>query len=796
MLVSWLIFPVVLLAVAAGCGLAVARAGGSGLPRPLVLPVGFAAMVVVASAATASGATAALATPLVVVLAVAGFALAPDRRAFLPDRWAGAAAAGVYAAFAAPVVLSGSATFTGYIQLDDIATWLALTDQVMERGRDVGVLQPSTFEATISSYLPPGYPVGAFLPLGLGGKLTLGRDIAWLFAPTLALTAALLALTITNLVAPLLTRGWARCVVALVAAQPALLFAYAEWGAMKELVAAQLVALVAALAPTLGGPARGVLPLAVAIAALVAALSLGGGVWVVPVVLVALLASAARPRALLRSVGALALAVAALSVPSLLLAETFLVPQIATGSVLTVATELGNLRGPLGLDRVLGIWPAGDFRVEPDARTLTFALLVGLLAAAVAGVGVAVERRAGGLLGYVAGGLAGAAVLVSRGSPWVDGKAMATASPMVLTLGLAFLAWVATESRWCRGLARPAALAGLAALALGVAWSNVLGYSSAYVAPRAQLSELEAAGAELAGEGPTLMTEYEPYGARHFLRDADAESASELRRRVIPLRDGSQLPKSASADVGAFDPTALREYRSLVLRTSPLASRPPSAYVRTRAGASYDLWQRPATAPRPIVADLPLGGDAQPGAVPDCAAVRGLAAQAGPGGRLVTVARGAPLVIALGEARLSGAVTRDAADPRVVVPTDDGGVEATVGVPAGGDYAVWLGGSTRGTTSVRIDGREAGSISGRLNNRGGMMRFGVLRLAAGTHRVTLRYGDGGLAPGRRGQASLPLTLGPLVMAPREPALEPFSVAADRATTLCGRRLDWIEAHAR
>ncbi len=68
-----------------------------------------------------------------------------------------------------------------------------------------------------------------------------------------------------------------------------------------------------------------------------------------------------------------------------------------------------------------------------------------------------------------------------------------------------------------------------------------LGYSAVWVAPRAQLAELEQIGKLYAGDGPALMTEYQPYGVRHFLRKLDAEGASELRVRPVPLVDGSSL---------------------------------------------------------------------------------------------------------------------------------------------------------------------------------------------------------------------------------------------------------------
>src|ERR687895_245140 len=74
--------------------------------------------------------------------------------------------------------LSGHATFAGYIRLDDTATWMALTDRVMEHGRSLDGLAPSTYEATLSFNLGDGYPIGTFLPLGNGSQLT-GVDVAW-----------------------------------------------------------------------------------------------------------------------------------------------------------------------------------------------------------------------------------------------------------------------------------------------------------------------------------------------------------------------------------------------------------------------------------------------------------------------------------------------------------------------------------------------------------------------------------------------------------------------------------------
>ena len=88
-------------------------------------------------------------------LAVAGVVLSPPWRRGRVEPWTAAAAAAVFAFYAAPVVLSGAATFTGYVKLDDTATWLALTDRVMEHGRDLTGLAPSSYEAALETPTTP-----------------------------------------------------------------------------------------------------------------------------------------------------------------------------------------------------------------------------------------------------------------------------------------------------------------------------------------------------------------------------------------------------------------------------------------------------------------------------------------------------------------------------------------------------------------------------------------------------------------------------------------------------------------
>src|SRR5207302_1080544 len=176
-------------------------------------------------------------------------ALAP-RRALAVDPWGAAAGLAAYLAYGAPTILSGSATFDGYIKLGDTATYLAMLDRIESHGRDLSGLAPSTYEATLHTSLAYGYPVGSFAPLGVVQRL-LGIDAAWLWQPHLALLGALLALALYSLVGRAVLSRPLRAAVAFVAAQPAILFGYSLWGGIKELATAVLLVVLAACVPPL-----------------------------------------------------------------------------------------------------------------------------------------------------------------------------------------------------------------------------------------------------------------------------------------------------------------------------------------------------------------------------------------------------------------------------------------------------------------------------------------------------------------------------------------------------------------
>jgi hypothetical protein len=203
LLAAWVAFPLLLATLGLAIGRLVESLSGLRLPRTLLAPVGLATAIVLGQPATLSDATAELAVPAILAAAAAGLVLSlPWRRPGL-DAWALGAAVTVFAAYAAPVVLSGEPAFGGYIELDDTASWLALTERALEQGANTAGLAPSTYEATLDFYLGSSYPLGAFIPLG-AGQLLLGLDAAWLYQPYIALLAAMLALSLYSLARPVI----------------------------------------------------------------------------------------------------------------------------------------------------------------------------------------------------------------------------------------------------------------------------------------------------------------------------------------------------------------------------------------------------------------------------------------------------------------------------------------------------------------------------------------------------------------------------------------------------------------
>ena len=801
MFVAWVVFPFLLCALALGCGLVLERIAGTHVPGALLLPLGTSVIVVVAQAAVLFDATAELAVPAVIALSVLGFALTERRRRSRPDVWALAAAVMVFLLFGAPVILSGTDTWAGYLRLDDNAVWFAFVDRLMDHGRSLDGLMPSAYRDILDTYFGSGYPVGAFLPLGVGRELV-GEDVAWLFQPYVAFLAGMLALSLYGIAGRLTDVRWQRALGAVIAAQAAMLFGYALVGGVKEVASAGLLALAVALLPTaLDGRGRlAVLPLAVTTGAAVSVMSYGGLVWLLPVLVAGVVILVLRqdeedPVRRVASFAGLAFVCCLPAVPAML---TFLKDST---DVLTTQGDLGgagvNLLKPINPLQALGIWPVGDFRATPGNEAATYFLIAVLILAALGGIAWAYVRGAIDLLVYVGAAAIGLIVITIPGSPWVDSKAFAIASPAAV-----FAATVGALALFRTGRRFEAALLAVA-LAGGVLWSNVLAYNEVYLAPRDRMGQLEGIGKRIAGQGPTLMVDAELLGAQHFLRDAAPRRPLDLPALFRPDRvsrsrtgDGVQVsvdPKFV-ADPDSYALPQLLRFRTLLLPRSPMASRPPSVYKLIDKTSRYEVWQRPSTRQPEILEHLSLptdvtkaGATEGPAGRARCSDIRRIARRAGPSGVVAAVPRSPVAGIPLSQGDYPAAWGHNTLG---VFPTGSGTVAEEFQVEEPGAFDLWLNGAFRQPVKFSVDGRKVSRVDRELMLTGEYAPLGRVRLSRGTHKLELHYGGSTLYPGAGGAA---LPFGPILISDGTADRPVQYLAPADAKRLCGQSLDWVEA---
>jgi hypothetical protein len=835
MILSWALFPLVLAAVALGWGSLVEWGAGTEQLGVLAIPLGLAAAIVVAAVFTAFSASAPAAAPVVAAGALLGLARAWRRASLAPP--ALVAAVGVLLVFGAPVILSGQATFLGYIRLDDTATWLGFIDQFFAHGRSLASLPSSTYQLLLQTNLTvAGYPSGAFMLVGVGHWVT-GIDAAWIFQPYLAVCASALALCCFELLAPVVESAWLRAFTAFIAAQSALLFGYAAWGGIKELTAAFLLGLgMATAARLLAAPervrARATLPMAVAGAALIVTLGPAVAVYVAPAALAVVAVLLWRgQRHGQWSPGALAAIplTAAMMLPSWLTLSSYLTANrsFASASASSAAagpanhaTAYGNLSSALRAIQLGGIWLDGDFRSTPNPppSLINHVLIYIVFAGALFALGWTLRRRQLGLALYVGVALVSVAVLSVIGTvPWGMGKALAISSPAVLLAGMTGGAILFSHRRLA-GVAVGVVLLGT--IAGGVLWSNYLQYHNVTLAPRPRLAEFQTIARLTAGKGPTFINEYEIYADRHFLHDAAPTEPAEYRPADLPTLGNAFLTDSAWADIDAFGTATLAPYRSLVIRVGPTTSRPSTLYGRAPVwkGRWYELWQQPAHTRERVVEHVPLGdvttdaycGNAsnvnptyqplcpiQPAAVPACPAVRALASTAlSDGGDLLAYQRPNPIVVRATDTSYSSAW--DPYGPSGTLTPARAGATTTAHIllhHRAVHYQLWLGGSFGRGFVVDVDGHRIGSVSDALNPPGAYEEVGSpLTLAAGRHTITVTYPSADLSPGSA-DSEYYTSFFAIALSPPASQMRYVEVTPAHASALCGRTLDWLEVIA-
>jgi hypothetical protein len=778
--ISWIALPLLVAGASLGVGLLVEQLTGLRFSNGVTFTVGFVASFVALALPYELGRGAAWGAALLVLLTVAGFVVARDRlSAALPDGPTALAALAVYGLYMAPIVLSGQTSFAGYTLLGDTSVHFSMVDYISDHGARLVSQAPSSFSSVTSSEITIGYPLGLHYELA-SVRWLLGAEVSRIYQPFLATTIALAVFPVTRLLRKVgATRGLS-AIAALIVLAAYLPYSYSLQGGIKELGMITLVLLGGLLAWELVAARR---PVALAIvygivtAGAFEIYSYGGLPWFGLIGLAAVGALLFAGRNTLRS----ALTIGAAAVAGFAVAALPVIPDsldfFSQGNrLLTSSTgsDVGNLLGPIKLREAFGVWLVDDFRLPTHHERLTYTLVGVVVLLAVLGAVWSIRRGQWGPLVIAASALL--VWIILPAGIYIEAKLLT-----ILSVTIVLLALVGGWSLFSEGHRAGAALLVLAA-AIGILVSDAMAYHGLYLAPTKRLDELRTIDDRFKGQGVAMLNEFEEYG-KHYLRDLPPVVPYDAWTPVGPSLRNPALPVYAHYyDLDEMTVAYVEQFPLLILRRSPVASRPPANYRRAFVGRYYEVWRR--TGGPKVTVHLSLGDADDPAADPRCAEVRDLARTAGAGARLAAAERAAPIALpvrAMKPPPPNWAVTPD----KRVAPTGPGrmGVDFNSG---GGRYEVWFRGSFGRGAKVYVDGRYAGrALSVQTPQQ--MARVGGVSLSRGNHRLEIKRDSGGLAPGN-GQDEVYDTV---FLAPDAQArLVDFPRA--EARSLCGRHLDWVE----
>ncbi|MFM8329147.1 MAG: hypothetical protein ACKN80_02765, partial [Actinomycetales bacterium] len=270
-----------------------------------------------------------------------------------------------------PVISTFKVSWPGWVQLDDTATFLAVTNQIMHNGHSVPENIVSTYDRTLQVVLGGSfygtynadtntsvfsYPVGSLIPLGVTGQIS-RVDLAWLYFPYLAFGVALTAGLLFLITQKFINNRYLAAAVSITTAHAATFYAYALWGGIKEV--ALLPVLLYSLLVYQRLEKQNLIPIVLASAAIYAIAGKSGIGFIAAEILLFLAFKYLRGRTIriskkfLISTGALVVLLIALSGLISDLFNKYLIPEIP---------DSGNLARPVNNLQLFGIWPSGDFR--------------------------------------------------------------------------------------------------------------------------------------------------------------------------------------------------------------------------------------------------------------------------------------------------------------------------------------------------------------------------------------------------------------------------------------------------
>lgn len=799
MLIVWAIVPLLLVLLSYGFGLVFSLLARKATSFTMATSIGFLLMAILGSLMTISKTTAPYTAVVFGMISLAGLVVTGIWfRSYLHfDLLPSIAGLIAYITFSLPTLAYGRPSWAGWVKLDDNSTFLAVTDRLMKVGRSVPSPVLSTFDRVMQTVFDPAgashfkYPVGTFIPFGVVTKLT-GVEKAWVFQPYLSFAAAMVAMLLVLVLRTRITNRIIVIVMASISAMASTIYSYVMWGGIKEIVIIiplLLFAFALFHATDNHNDKEYYLYALIAFLGIYVVGGTAGVGYAAPILFIAMLQLLWRTNR--RSFTYLLSTTAVLIVGLILVLKTG--NKAITHVFIPIIGDTGNLTKSLNMGQLFGIWPSQDFRLDPVNKPLTFILIGLAFVFVIAGLYFSILKTRWMVPALVASCSAVVGASYLWGGIWLTGKAIAVASPIFLlaaSVGIYELWDELGKDQWRKiaGYRLHTLMVVLATLVgSGVIVSDIYTYKNVWLAPSAQQDELRNIGEMFAGQGPALMTEYSVYGSRYFLRDLEAEAASELRVHLIPTRDGTQVPKGFAADIDLFDSATIDYYSLLVLRKSPNGSRPPMNYNLAWSGKYYQVWKKVNGVS--VRKTLPLGSIFYPGAVPTCEAVTKFLADRSKAEKVYIAVRKPAYVVdfTAGELPLGWqAMTTYTGGVHFAGP---GGFNRNFSVQATGSYQLWIAGSYPGRLRVLVDGREV--YSGHSVFEGNYFMTNPLskvELSVGYHVLTVVYDSPLLMSGSDSAA----VFGPIYLSSQsEGEVKVNSVPISRIPQLCTQNLDWI-----
>lgn len=780
-----------------GLGLLAERLVRARLPNGLLAPLGFCVATSVLLAVYQLGAGPTVAAVALGAGTLGGFAAArSDLRARLNPGWPGLAALAVFLLYAAPVLMTGNWTWSGYNFLNDTAVQFLLIEHLQNSGLGTESLPPSTGGVVLRAYLNTGYPIGTHAYAAtLSGLLGSGPEV--IYQGLVSSMAALAAMALAVVAGGTIFSARLGALVGAIAVASNLTYNTGLQGSIKEIGVLAALAAAAAIARELvraENPVPIAALLGIALASILAVYSAAGLPYVAAtLVTVAVVVALVQRRAVLRRRWLAAVAVAGvvsvgLAVPVLAsIVDFYRVASTVVQATGAAGSTLGQLAHPLPVLQAGGIWLDGAYQtpISPDmtAETLTNVGLWIVAGLALLSLVEIVRRRCAEVLLVLVPTMLTAALVAPGVVPYADAKLLAIMSPAVVmaaAIGVMAIARVARPLGTAIAVLLAVALAGAGLL------SDAFALHDSRIGPRDRMLALREVGDRLAGRGPVLFNEFEEF-AKYFGGAADINVPTES---ITPLQVKLRVPDSIFGryvDLDLQELSYVDGFPYIVTRRSPSASRPPARYRRVFTNRYYAIWRRGA-GPR-AVEHLPLQRTDDATAAAPCGDVRALARRARKAtGDLALVAAQAPRAARLDilEAKRSPGLPEDQGVPGAATTILPAKAIGRVRVPEAGRYRVWLRGSFPRATQILVDGRRRATVAG-ANTPGQWLGDVPLRLDAGVHGIEIRVPGGAPKPGD-GAA---VTIGPLAFVADEPErLQTVPIA--RWRTLCGRQLDWIE----